>query len=629
MAMFGTKNYSLRKSRSILKWVYGWYKKHFKQLPQAQLAALEKEMSTLDSALLNKKREEASSMAKQLETFAEVHCKKSMFGYVSELALALIFALTIAIVVRQMWFEPYEIPTGSMRPTFREQDHLTVSKTAFGLNVPLETKHFYFDPDLVQRSSVLIFSGDGLPMPETETTYLGLFPYTKRYIKRLIGKPGDSLYFYGGRIYSVDKDGNDLSEMRDADWMKPLEYIPFMTFDGDLLSTQNAVTFLQFHKPLGKITAISQNSELGEVFNGIKWIKDNPLAQTQPHDTIESYSDFLGIRNFAMARLLTKNELKQYQDVSGLEEGVLYLQLRHTPSLSYPKPFLQTSSGTRVGVPAYTTIIPLQQRHLDAIMDNIYTSRFIVEDGKARLYSVGDNTIPPGSPRMSNVPNGTYEFYHGKASAISWGGVETSVPKDSPLNSHDPAQVQKLFNLGIQMNNYYAPNAQNEVSFPHRYAYFRDGDLYLVGAPILKKDDPTLVSFLKNEEQHQAKGTPKAPYVAFKDYGPPVKEGKIDVPFIRTFGITVPEKEYLVLGDNHSRSSDSRVFGFVPENNLQGAPCVIIWPPGDRWGCPAQKPYPFMNIPRAIVWGIALLIGAIWYAYHRWNMSRPIYKKAE
>jgi signal peptidase I len=107
-----------------------------------------------------------------------------------------------------------------------------------------------------------------------------------------------------------------------------------------------------------------------------------------------------------------------------------------------------------------------------------------------------------------------------------------------------------------------------------------------------------------------------------------MKDGKIDVPFIRTFGITVPEKEYLVLGDNHSRSSDSRIFGFVPENNLQGAPCLIIWPPGDRWGCPEQKPYPFMNIPRAIVWSIALLIGAIWYAYHRWKTGRSIYKKA-
>ncbi len=51
-----------------------------------------------------------------------------------------------------------------MRPTFKEQDHLSVTKTSFGLNIPLATEHFYFDPYLVQRLSVAIWSGMVYPI---------------------------------------------------------------------------------------------------------------------------------------------------------------------------------------------------------------------------------------------------------------------------------------------------------------------------------------------------------------------------------------------------------------------------------------------------------------------------------
>ena len=54
------------------------------------------------------------------------------------------------------------------------------------------------------------------------------------------------------------------------------------------------------------------------------------------------------------------------------------------------------------------------------------------------------------------------------------------------------------------------------------------------------------------------------------------KDGKYDVDFIRAFGITVNPKNYFVLGDNHAMSGDGRLFGFVPDNNLQGAPSLIL-----------------------------------------------------
>lgn len=627
--------YSINKSRQIMHSSYGWYKKKGNTLNSDQRTSFEQDLQQLDQALLAKDRSTANTLAHKLEEFCNIHFKKSIFDYTWELAVALALALAIATLVRQVWFELYEIPTGSMRPTFKEQDHLTVSKLAFGINTPLQTDHLYFDPNLVQRTSVLIFSGDGVPYIDADTTYFWLIPYKKRYIKREIGKPGDSIYFYGGKIYSVDKEGKPISDFLTAPWMQKLEHIPFLKFEGNISApTSNQILFSQMNLPKGRLILSKSGAISGEVYNGKEWIKDQSSAQNSPHQEIKTYSDILGMRNYAMARLLTKQQLQQNPDINSqeLEEAPLYLELRHTPSLNYPTAkFQRENRGFGVLLPAYTTVIPLQKQHLDAIMNSMYTARFVVENGRARRYNLESSLFESGSPRFEGVPDGTYEFYYGKASKVGWGGITSELAEDHPLYSRDPANIQKLYNLGIEMDTEYSPSSKNQSRFPQRYAYFRDGDLYLLGTPILKKDDSVLTAFQEREQKRVEQATTTRPYVAFKDYGPPLKDNReYDIDFIRTFGITIPEKQYLVLGDNHAMSSDSRVFGFVPENNLQGAPSLIIWPPGDgRLGAPAQKPYPIFTFPRIIVYAILLLIAAIWYAIHRRNLQRPIFKKIE
>lgn len=43
--------------------------------------------------------------------------------------------------------------------------------------------------------------------------------------------------------------------------------------------------------------------------------------------------------------------------------------------------------------------------------------------------------------------------------------------------------------------------------------------------------------------------------------------------------VCVPERQYFVLGDNRSHSSDSREWGFVPKENIIGKAWLRYWPP--------------------------------------------------
>jgi signal peptidase I len=47
--------------------------------------------------------------------------------------------------------------------------------------------------------------------------------------------------------------------------------------------------------------------------------------------------------------------------------------------------------------------------------------------------------------------------------------------------------------------------------------------------------------------------------------------------------VTVPQEQYLVLGDNRNNSYDSHYWGFVPEENLIGRAVIRFWPV-DRLG---------------------------------------------
>lgn len=103
-----------------------------------------------------------------------------------------VWAIVIAIIVRTVAFEPFNIPSSSMVPTLLVGDYLFVSKFSYGYS------HYSlpFSPNLFsgrifestpERGDVAVFKKP----PENEVDF----------IKRLIGMPGDRIQMRDGRLY--------------------------------------------------------------------------------------------------------------------------------------------------------------------------------------------------------------------------------------------------------------------------------------------------------------------------------------------------------------------------------------------------------------------------------------------
>jgi signal peptidase I len=615
------KIYSLRKSKHILRHTYHVFQKKKKHLSPEARTLLQEALTALQDEVIHENKERASELAHQIEHLCSVHLKKSAFDHVKELIFALAFALIVAVVIRQVWFEFYEIPSGSMRPTFKEQDRLAVTKTAFGINIPLRPAEFYFDPNLVQRSGIVIFTGENMDIRDVDTMYFYVFPGKKQYIKRMIGKPGDILYFYGGLIYGIDQQGTDISYQLQLDQLSTIDHIPFIDFDRKLVVPPNPiggvyspVYIYQMNEPVVKLSVNANNQVQGQMV-----VPASVHAPGAP--AVADYGDLWGFNNYGMVRLLTKDQLKNFTDanLTSMEEGLLYLEIRHHPTLNSVKLIRDEMGRLRPTIGLSSSFIPLQEEQLRTILKSMYTSRFTVRGGVVYRYGLDPKAIASSVflPHMRNVPDGSYEFYHGKAYEVKWQGITAELPDNHPLYDFDPARVQLLFNLGIEWDTRFSPQVKNQRLMPARYTYFRDGDLYLLGSPVLRKDNPILLSFLHREDLRKNNSNSQASYQPFMDAGPPLVDGKINLQFIRQNGLLIPPNSYLVLGDNHAMSADSREFGFVPEPNLRGAPDFIFWPPGSRWGIPNQPSYPFMNLPRGIVWTIAAI--TIGWAYLYWR----------
>ncbi len=612
--------FSLRKSKKTLRLIDRHYRRKKKGLDHQSREAIQSYLTALQKAILNKDSSAAKQMAKELEQASLRLMPKSLFDQAREFIGGILFALMIAVLIRTMWFELYTIPTGSMRPTLKEEDYLVVSKTDYGINVPLQEAHFYFDPSLIKRGSIIVFNGAGMDIEDSDTTYFYLFPGKKQFVKRLIGKPGDTLYFYGGQVYGIDSEGHWLTDLQEVN---QIEHIPYIRFDGKVetpSSPQNGVfpssVFHQMNQPVAKLTLNSIGSVTGE------------LLSLKGRGAPSHYSDLWGMKHFATSRLLTQEELEKIHPGVEVEKGVLYLELTHHATIQGATLIRDEYNRRRPELAYSTSIIPLQTSHLEALSKQMTTCRFKVKDGVAWRLGWNPKNFAGYLPKLPGVPDGTYEIQNGKVSQLPFptlpivgiftNGYAKEVPSDHPLYAQDPETLQKLYNLGIEFINYYNPIMKNQRAIPSRYAYFRNGDLYLMGGPVIASHDPILQSFVAREKEKSSISTSYKPYFPFIDLGEP------SIDEVKKNGIRIPDKMYMALGDNHAMSSDSRQFGFVPEENLKGGVSFLFAPPGERWGRAPQPPIAHLTLPNLAVWAAFIASAVAASLYYRRKLKKPL-----
>ncbi|UXN04128.1 signal peptidase I [Bartonella sp. HY406] len=116
--------------------------------------------------------------------------EKASGGFFEILSIV-VQAVLIALVIRTFLFQPFTIPSGSMRPTLLVGDYLFVSKYSYGYS----KYSLPFSPNLFsgriwgsepKRGDVLVFR---LP---SNTSY--------DYIKRVVGLPGDRIQVLNGQL---------------------------------------------------------------------------------------------------------------------------------------------------------------------------------------------------------------------------------------------------------------------------------------------------------------------------------------------------------------------------------------------------------------------------------------------
>ncbi len=147
-------------------------------------------------------------MQDQSERRAAVAAKKKEEGGFLETLRVIAHALIIAVVIRTVLFQPFSIPSGSMKETLLVGDYLFVSKYAYGysrFSIP-------FSPPLFdgriwgatpERGDVVVFK-----LPSDNST---------DYIKRVIGLPGDKIQMSEGVLHI---NGQAVPKERMDDWIE-------------------------------------------------------------------------------------------------------------------------------------------------------------------------------------------------------------------------------------------------------------------------------------------------------------------------------------------------------------------------------------------------------------------------
>jgi signal peptidase I len=105
---------------------------------------------------------------------------KNFFSFWGEVLEVVVLALIIVIPIRYFLFQPFVVDGSSMEPNFYDGDYLIVDQISYRFRSP-------------ERGEVIIFYAPTDP--------------SRRFIKRVVGLPGESLETVEGQVEITDQSG--------------------------------------------------------------------------------------------------------------------------------------------------------------------------------------------------------------------------------------------------------------------------------------------------------------------------------------------------------------------------------------------------------------------------------------
>src|SRR4030042_6171778 len=108
---------------------------------------------------------------------------RNLLSFIWEVSKIIIIALVIVLPIRYLLFQPFFVKGQSMEPNFEDGDYLIIDELSYRFREPA-------------RGEVIVFKYPDEP--------------SQRYIKRIIGLPGETVEIQSGKVAIYNEEGGTI-----------------------------------------------------------------------------------------------------------------------------------------------------------------------------------------------------------------------------------------------------------------------------------------------------------------------------------------------------------------------------------------------------------------------------------